>query len=427
MHAQRQTGDTDLAFFLQAVVMPRDLAHRPKIDAMTVFEGALYLGVAPAADQAAAIWRLDPVTRTWDPALQQANAPDTGRWRPILPPVLPSGFPAKSLPGQHAGFVDMAVFQGADDAAPCLYVTTQSLTGAQLLRSTDGRVFDTVLSVPASEGYLGLTGLAVWSDRLVMTSSAHLPEFRIAAMTGGGHLPRGCVLASRAPARADQWEVLSEPGFGDPENLSLTALAVHGSKLYAGTENPAAGFQIWSRDAEGGASSSDWTCVMRQGAARHGMSPQVALLASHRGRLWIGTATDEPVLPELDWPAAELLRLEQDNDWQLIAGEARLTPQGLRRPLSCLGPGLDDPGVTRLGVMTAIPGEDSNSGLILGGGPLVGLWVCQDGKTWESFDLDEADEDEDEETKCGVTAMVSAEGRLWIAMDSKLFGLEKAA
>lgn len=425
MPARLPTSTDDPVVFLQPVVMPGNLVQPSKIDSMTAFEGALYVSFAPADGQAAAIWLLDPVTGIWEPVLQQTIMPETSRRRQIIPPMLQPGFPDNSLPGHHAGFVGMAVFQGADDASPCLYVTTQNLTGAQLLRSVDGRAFETVLSLPVSGGYVGLTGLAVWNDRLVMTSAAHLLNAPTGAMNGGNGLPRNCVLASRAPAQADQWEVLSEVGFGDPENLSITALTTHRGKLYAGTANPVAGFQIWSRDAESGTGSPGWTCVMRKGATRHGMNPQVALLASHHGYLWIGSAMDEPELADLDWPAAELLRLDPDDSWQLIAGETRLTPQGLRRPLSRLGPGLEDPGATRLGAMAVIPEGPLTGGLVLGAGPLAGLWISRDGETWKPLDPDEVDEDD--EAMGGVTGLVAADGRLWIAMDDKLFSLEQTA
>lgn len=399
MPARPLSADDISAPSLWPVSMPQDLQHCAKINAMAVFQGVIYLNLTVDFEEIPAVWRFDPVTLNWQS-------------------VLGPGVLADSQAGQYEGFTGMAVFQGTRDAAPCLYVTTQSLSGARLLRSTDGLSFEAVLTAPMTAGYLGLTALTVWDNRLVMTSDAHLPGHT----NGHGTLPPGTVLGSRNPGAADQWELLSDPGFGDPDNTAISALAVHEGKLYAGTNNPAAGFQIWVRATDAGQDASAWTCVMDQGAARHGMNAQVAMLASHHGHLWIGTATDAPELDILDWPAAELLRIEPDGVWELIAGEARLTPQGLRLPLSLLGPGLEDPGVTRLGTMAALPDALMDGALLLGGGPLAGLWLSQDGEEWEPVLL----QDGVGETTFGVTAMALTTESLWIAIDGKLYTLGAA-
>lgn len=413
------------AMSLGPVPMPEDLAKQGKISAMEVFQGGIYMSFGTDTRQAPTIWRFDPVTLEWQAVLDQGPAPKQGRRRPMVPPLLPSDFPTDSLPGRYAGFVAMTIFQGASDAAPCLYVTTQSLTGAELLRSADGLTFDTVLTVPASAGYLGLTALTVWDDRLVMTSSAHLPKKAPKTKSPATDaLPLGCVLSSRDPGATNQWEVLSAPCFDDPENLSITALTVHQGKLYAGTNNPAGGFQIWALEADVEHNDPAWTCVMRQGAARNGMNARVELLSSHHKNLWIGTATDEPTVDALDWPAAELLRIEPDGVWELIAGEARLTPQGLRLPLSLLGPGLDDPGVTHLSTMAMLPETNANVGLLLGGGPMAGLWVSLDDETWEPILQDELDALD--EVSSGITAIVMAAESIWVAIHGRLYKLEHA-
>jgi hypothetical protein len=41
--------------------------------------------------------------------------------------------------------------------------------------------------------------------------------------------------------------------------------------------------------------------------------------------------------------AAELLRFWPDGSWDMVFGQPRFTPDGLKVPLSALGPGLDDP------------------------------------------------------------------------------------
>ena len=422
------TSVNDLsAALLRPVALPPELSPCRAIEAMVAFRGALYIALAPVDDRPAAVWRLDPGTLAWRPVPERAaQGQERGRRRMRRPAVLSADISGSGLPGRHPGLASMAVFQGEGDAAPCLYVAAGGPSGPRLLRCADGESLETVLGVPAEAGYLGFAALTVWNDRLVMTSAAHLPG--AAPDAGWSALPRGCVLASRDPAAADRWEVLSEPGFGDPDNLAVTALAVDRGRLCAGTCNPAAGFQIWAMPAEG---ATGWTCLMRQGAARHGMNPQVAALASHHGHLWIGTGMDAPAHEEVGWPAAELLRIEPDGEWELIAGETRLTPEGFRLPLSLLGPGLEDPGVTRLGVIAALPDGGPEEGLVLGGGPLAGLWSSRDGETWEPLLDEAADQDTGDWSSeggpegglGGVTAVAIAEGRLWLAMDGGLFSL----
>lgn len=425
---------------LQTVPMPNDWRPGTRIDAMAAFQGGLYLGFGPsrgsgsafaeASGRAASLWRFDDASHAWQAVLDQGGQPVQTRRRAIIPHVSPPGFPVGSLPGQDAGFVSMMVFQGTDDDVPCLYVATQGLTGARLLRSADGQYFAPVLTLPTSIGYLGLAALTVWNGRLVMTSGAHLPDTDAVADSGPAQLPRGTVLGSRNPLASDQWEVLSALGFGNPLNMAVSALTVHQDRLCAATANPSTGFQIWISGAGGAPDDPGWTCLLEKGAARYGMSPQVALLKSHQGQLWIGTAMDMPALATLDWPAAELLRIEPDGTWDLIAGEVRLTPQGLRLPLSLLGPGLDDPGVTSLGAMVALGDDIAPGGLmLLGGGPLAGLWLSHDGETWDPLEQDEPNETGDgdasgnEDGAGGVTAMVLDDGKLWIAMDGRLYRL----
>lgn len=140
------------------------------------------------------------------------------------------------------------------------------------------------------------------------------------------------------------WLAASEPGFGDAANLSINELAVFGGCLYAATYNPTRGFQLWK--TAGGELPYRWVKVIDRGAWRHAANPVPAAMHAHGDSLYIGTGVQRQGREGIDrlGPIApELIRIGADDRWELVCGEPRATPDGLRLPVSGHGPGFDQP------------------------------------------------------------------------------------
>ena len=154
---------------------------------------------------------------------------------------------------------------------------------------------------------------------------------------------RPVVLVTEDPA-SGAWREISAPAFGDPDNESINELAVFADTIWAATLNRRTGFQLWRADGRDDA-SPQWTQILTKGAFRGPASPVPASMTVFDGALYIGTGVQRQPGQGTDrfGPIApELIRVRPDGTWDLICGEARLTPDGLKRPLSGLGPGFDD-------------------------------------------------------------------------------------
>jgi hypothetical protein len=151
------------------------------------------------------------------------------------------------------------------------------------------------------------------------------------------------VLESEDPYRG-HWRVVSQPGFGDTDNLSVNEMASFNGCLYAGTLNPKRGYQIWKTEASG-KPPYRWHKVVGDGAYRGSASSIAASMSVLKGVLYVGSGLQRQGKGSLDrygpFPA-ELIRIYPGDSWDLIAGTQRFTPHGFKRPLSGTGPGFGD-------------------------------------------------------------------------------------
>jgi cyclopropane fatty-acyl-phospholipid synthase-like methyltransferase len=269
--------------------------------------------------------------------------PRTGEWRQIyLSPML-MGKEGFEVP-LSIGFRGITVFQGKSDPEPALYCTTWASSkgpGPVLLRSFDGVDFDQV-SRP------GLGDPTVATIRAVVPFQGKL-FLSPTGTTKGKYLanvPDKMVILVNKDPEKDDWQLACEPFFGDSTNMGIFDMATFHGHLYAATSNSATGFQIWKTKAEG-APPYTWRKVMSHGGYRGKENQGVGHLYEFKGCLYIGTG----ILGGYDrerniGPASpELFRLYPDDTWDLIVGEPRLTPVGLKIPLSGLGAGYNSPTV----------------------------------------------------------------------------------
>lgn len=265
--------------------------------------------------------------------------PTEGRWDLVYRSPIVVGPRGHEVP-RDLGYRGMAVFRGLADREPALYVTTVSSDsrgpGAHILRSEDGEEFHVV-----SEPGLGDSSastfrtLLAFKDCLYVSPTGNRQAWNTAASP--------VVLTSADPASGN-WEAASAPGFGDSTNEVIFEMEVFEDHLYAGTFNHASGFQIWKTRAQGEPPFL-WTKVIGLGAYRGNPNEIAVSMCPFEGALYVGTGIQNGGYDRtnLIGPAAgEVIRIYADDSWDLIVGNPRKTPDGMKVPLSGMGPGFDN-------------------------------------------------------------------------------------
>lgn len=393
------------------------LGHSTAVEArsMAWFRDRLYVGTATSgptgpADRARII--------AHDPA-----ATGTGQWKTVYesPVISPGGQDMARLArlnpaagGQGRRLVQatasqqvardfaitaMQVFQGASDRAPCLYCGTSSLGGGLILRSEDGAEFEAVTLPGIDDGnQMSFAAMAEFDGRLVVAPMGTLSAHRAAH-----HQAPAPVLYASADPDLGDWQRIAPPQFAATgaaaEAVSgVFSLAVFGGHLYAGLGNPLAGFSLW-RVAPGGltAEGAAWEMVLQRGAWRFNHNPLPLRMCVFDGALYLGTGIqglgrDEQ--NDVGPCAAELIRVNSDGTWDLIMGEPRFTPDGMKVPLSAKAPGFSDGcngAILSMAVLegTLFVGTGNWRSLAMAGSrasePIRGgfeLWASADGTTW---------------------------------------------
>jgi hypothetical protein len=270
---------------------------------------------------AAEIWRFTPSDSSWD--LVFSSPEDV----PIA--FSPQGVPTK-FTARDIGFSSMEVHVEGD-GTEALYVGGRSpvvvfapffhALGAapppRLLRSVDGVSFTPVPQDPGT--FLGSLGQPLPGTAATPTSFTALVSLNgsLAALlrtTAGGAL-----LSSSQPASGNNAWALASPS---PEELPLSEIARFNGALYLGVDSqgPTSGYQIVKTSLDGAAPFSFVPVLARDEV----FAPsRITSLAEHRGRLYAGSS----------WPS-ELIRIEPDDTWELVAGEPAAGVDGEVLPLS---------------------------------------------------------------------------------------------
>jgi hypothetical protein len=275
-------------------------------------------------DLRAQIWRFDSAT---------------GEWENVLKSPLVMGKHGKEIPRDFS-YRGMSVFQGKGDNKPALYVTTfcsSKNDGPFILRSDDGMNFE-----PVSKPGLGLEGVS--SFRFLTPFNGKLYTSLIGSTKHVMNASKYPIVFESEDPAGGEWRAVSEPGFGSSNNAAVFNVAAFNGWLYAATFNPTMGFELWKTDGEG-AAPYKWRKVIGNGAYRGSLSQGGASLCVFRDTLYIGTGIQDGGFDRANriGPAAgEIVRVYPDDTWDVVVGTARLTPDGLKVPVSGFGPGFND-------------------------------------------------------------------------------------
>ena len=224
------------------------------------------------------------------------------------------------------------------------------------------------------------------------------------------------------------WRPVSEPGFGDPNNIAINNILAFEEHLYVTTVNLRCGFQVWKAPIEGEAPYF-WTKVISNGAHRGPVSAMVSDLYTFDDAMYLSSTLpwqqrDEPTLDEIGPFAAELIRLYHDGSWELICGGTRFTPDGLKRPLSGQGAGFDHPFTDAISNFA-----DASGWLYAGTADARGLArFLGNGRLDLSEGLAERLFDQVERyTPPEYRLMASQDGVVWVTVTERGFGVDSTA
>lgn len=325
---------------------------------MAWFRGRLYVGSARAnlhlgsTREPPLRWPVYPVRcpenlldldcrariRRWDPLKDE--------WEEVHVAGMVPGTQGRDIPSE-IGYRGMVVFQGPSDDVPMLYVSSYSGfarhrdasrgQGPRVFRSDDGVTF-----TPVSAAGLGKQGISAFRSLTPYKGRLYTSPVGTAKHTPNMS-PYPVVFESVDPARGE-WRPVSEPGFGDPRNVAIFEMAEFEGCLYAGTGNISSGFELWKTDAAG-EPPYRWERVLHMGAYRGNLSEGVLSLCVFKEALYVGTAIQDGGYDReyrVGPSPGEVIRVFPDGSWEIVAGVARLTPEGVKAPVSGLRPGFNN-------------------------------------------------------------------------------------
>ncbi len=284
--------------------------------AMAVFDGQLYVVAGGDSGQACQLWRT-------------TNGVD---WEHVLP----DGFGDAN----NQGAVAMIEWGGY------LYVGTTNLNGAQILRSDDGENWTAVVEDGnISADNRAVADFAVFDGWLVAGTDNEASGGQIWRTNNGTSWPPISIgglgnPANRAVASLEafegrlyagtyrdpdfpfepadlkwtddfmNWTPATAPGFGDPNNIGISAMIVYDGNLYVGTtQTPVVGTgcEVWLTDGLG------WIQVSPNGFGSP-LSLAVLRFAEYLGELYAGVAQPDPnFLP--GGTGAKIMRFVSNPTW----------------------------------------------------------------------------------------------------------------
>ena len=323
------------------------------VHGMTYFEGRLYCGMTRNSFQLLKLFppidppALEPWPVAVPPRVQDLDmqgqiwrwTPETDAWEMAYRSPMIPGKQGEPAP-RDLGYRGMTVFQGKSDAKPMLYASTMSTVlrgcAAHVLRSEDGLNFE-----PVCEPGIGNPQISTFRELVGFDGWLYAPPAGEGIQFNSNRT--GVLKRSNDPVTG-KWEVACDLGFGDPTNNGIFMMTVANGQLYAGTFNQFEGYQIWTTPPCGDGPLK-WRKVLSRGGHRGPLSEIAMGMVEFDGALYVGSSIQNGGYDRTNLVgpgAGEIIRIWPDDTWELLVGSARETPDGVKRPLSGMGPGFDN-------------------------------------------------------------------------------------
>jgi len=269
---------------------------------------------------------LDPTNLPLQAEIWRWTPPDT--WERVYRSPKDAPIGNGKFIARDVGYRGMNVFV-EPDGTEALYVAgvNAQLLGyavppPRILRSTDGVNF---IPVPQAPG----TNLGDFPFGSFRNQVSYQGRFFI---VGGLSQGSGVLLEAADPAGGnDNFQIVSPPG------MTVSAIEPYNGYLYVGTRYVANGYSVYKTDAAGPPPYT-FTPVVVNGGYLPNPNSEILDMHEFDGRLYVGGngLKSGSVGPG---NAAELIRINPDDTWQVVVGNVRETPEGWRFPISGLAAG----------------------------------------------------------------------------------------
>lgn len=162
------------------------------------------------------------------------------------------------------------------------------------------------------------------------------------------------VVFAKTTLKGPTFKPLDIAALGLTETRQITAIGLLGKQVYVAVSDAVAGFDLFAKDLS--KTAAEFEPVLTRGAYRFAINAAITCIVPDGDTLLIGTAALATGAPPYGIWGGEVIRLEADGEWQLVFGQQRLTPVGLKQPVSGLGAGIE--GFDNMGVKAiAVDGD----------------------------------------------------------------------
>jgi hypothetical protein len=227
-------------------------------------------------------------------------------------------------PYLNEGFRSMGVYQAKASGRTYLYAGTMAAYHPDVWRSASGDSgsWEKVFTFPDEpKSKIGsIRGMIAHDDGLLYMSTTRSGDI----LPGG----TGQIWATDGLTFT---QVITD-GFGNPNNGGISSLVSFNGCLYAGTYNPATGYEVWKLRCISDPEASPVPVV--RGGAGQPHNEAVMNMDVFKGHLYVGTGIPLGFNPiTRHGPrGCDLIRIRPDDTWEVIVGPARDNPLSGYRP-----------------------------------------------------------------------------------------------
>lgn len=139
-----------------------------------------------------------------------------------------------------------------------------------------------------------------------------------------------------------EWEAVDTGPLNLGPQRVVTRIALRAGMLHAAVADPVGGCDLFRMPL--GGDRPAWQTVFTRGGDRFALNAAISAMTWAGEELLLGTAAlAAGAIAVGNW-GPELLVVSPDGSWDLLIGQPRLSPSGLKLPASALTPGIESPG-----------------------------------------------------------------------------------